>query len=425
MPETYNTPKVHFDAESARGGAVAIPRVERIARNREVDGLDLLLVLSRYKNTIIAVTLAAAILAAIISLLLPKMYTATATILPPQQNQSAATALTGQIGVLSALSGADLGLKNPSDLFVALLKSRSIQDGIVDQFDLRRVYWVKQYQDARKKLNSRSDISAGDEGLISISVSDQEPKRAAELANAYVDRLRALNQNLAVSEAAQRRLFYEQKLGEEREDLAQAELAMKQAQDKSGLIQPEAQSRAIVDAVANARAQVGIKEVQLQAMRTYATPNNPDLKRAEQELAGLRGQLASLERSTGKLGNGNLEIPTRRLPEVELDYIRRARDLKYHEALYDFLSKQLEAARIDEAKEAVVLQVVDKAIPPEKKSGPRRTLIVLITTAAAFLLSCLWALLTEALRRKQQDPQERERMALLRHSLKFSFRDPL
>jgi tyrosine-protein kinase Etk/Wzc len=423
MQETYNTPKVHFDSEPGRGGAVAIPRVERIGRNPEMDGLDLLLVLSRHKNMIVAITLAAAILAAVVSLVLPKTYTATTIILPPQQNQSAASALTGQIGVLSALSGADLGLKNPSDLFVALLRSRSIQEAIVKQFDLRRVYWAKRYQDARKKLNSRSDITAGDEGLISISVSDHQPQRAAELANAYVDQLRALNQNLAVSEAAQRRLFYEQKLSDEREDLAKAELAMKQAQDKSGLIQPEAQGRAIVDAVAAARAQVGIKEVQLQAMRTYATPNNPDLKRAEQELAGLRGQLASLERSTGELGNGNLEIPTRRLPEVELDYIRRARDLKYHDALYDFLSKQLEAARIDEAKEAVVVQVVDKAVPPEKKSGPPRLLIVLITMAAAFLLSCLWALVTEGLRRKQQDPQERERMALLRRSLKFSLRD--
>lgn len=420
MRESYRTPEINIDSNVATGSAVPIPRVERVGRNREMDSLDLLLVLSRHKKQIVTITLGAAILAAIVALLLPKTYTATTTILPPQENQSAATALVGQIGVLSGLSGTDLGLKNPSDLFVALLKSRSVQDGIVNQYDLQRVYWVKQYDDARKKLDGRSNISAGDEGLISISVSDGDPRRAAGLANAYVDQLRKLNQGLAVSEAAQRRLFYEQKLADEREDLAKSELGLKQAQEKSGLIQPDAQGRAIVDAVASTRAQVGIKEVQLQAMRTYATPNNPDLKRAEQELAGLRGQLAQLERSTGALGNGNLEIPTRRLPEVELDYIHRARDLKYHEALYDFLSKQLEAARIDEAKEAVVVQVVDKAVPPEKKSGPRRTLIVLVAMAAAFLMACLWALLAEVFRRRQQDPQERERMAMLRHSLKFS-----
>jgi len=418
MRESYRTPEVNIESENTAAEALPLSRTEGVSRGLEMDGLDLLLVLSRHKRTILALTLAAAVLAAIVALLLPKTYTATTSILPPQQNQSAVTALTGQIGLFSGLSSSDLGLKNPSDLFVALLKSRSVQDGVIKQFDLRRVYGTKQNEDARKKLNNRSAISASDVGLISISVSDRDASRAAGIANAYVDQLRTLNQNLAVSEAAQRRLFYEQKLASEREELAQAELAQKRAQEKSGLIQPDAQGRAIIDAVANTRAQVGIKEVQLQAMRTYATANNPDLKRAEQELAGLRGQLARLERSTGELGHGNLEIPTQRLPEVELDYLRRARDMKYHEALYDFLSKQLEAARIDEAKEAVVVQVVDKAVAPERKSGPPRTVIVLATAAAAFLLACFWALIAEVLRRRQQDPQERERLSKLRYSLK-------
>ena len=253
-----------------------------------------------------------------------------------------------------------------------MLKSRTVEDGIIDQFDLRKVYGYERYQDTRKKLEGRSNIAAGDEGIISISVTDRDPKRAANLANAYVEQLRTLNQNLAVSEAGQRRLFYQQKLDAERENLAVAELALKQAQEKSGLIQPDAQGRAIIDAVATTQAEVAMKEVQLESMRSYATASNPDLKRAEQELAGLREQLAKLERSTGELGNGNLEIPTRRLPQVQLDYIRRARDLKYHEAVYEFLGKQLEAARIDEAKEAVVVQFVDKAVEPERKSSPRR-----------------------------------------------------
>jgi len=423
MRDGLKTTESYVAGEQARGSALPITPAERTSRPREIDSLDMLLVLSRHKRTIAIATLGAAVLAVVVSLVLPKTYTATTSLLPPQQNQSAATVMVGQIGVLSGLGSADLGLKNPSDLFTAMLKSRSVQDGIVKQFDLRRVYWVKRYEDARKKLDSRSEIVAGDEGLISISVRDTDPGRAADLANAYVDQLRILNQSLAVSEAAQRRLFYQQKMDEEREGLAQAELALKQAQEKTGLIQPDAQARAIIEAVANTRAQVGIKEVQLQAMRTYATSNNPDLKRAEQELAGLRGQLARLERSSGALGNGNLEIPTRRLPEVELDYIRRARDLKYHEALYEFLGKQLEAARIDEAREAVVVQVVDKAVPPEKKSAPRRTLIVGVTTVAAFLLSCLWIWLSEALRRKQQDPAERARLTLLRQSLKFSIKN--
>jgi tyrosine-protein kinase Etk/Wzc len=421
MREAYKSAETPTVGEPVRTSAVPLPQAERTNKS-ERGAFDLLLVLALHRSTILAVTLAAAIAATIVSLLLPNVYTATTILLPPQQNQSATSILVGQISMLSGLSGADLGLKNPSDLFTAMLKSRSVQDAIVKQFDLRRVYWVKRFEDARKKLDNRSRIAAGDEGLISISVSDANPRRAADLANAYVDQLRVLNQGLAVSEAAQRRLFYQQKIDEEREALAQAELALKQAEEKSGLVQPDAQARAIIEAVAGARAQVSIKEVQLQAIRTYATANNPDLKRAEQELASLRGQLARLERSTGALGNGNMEIPTRRLPEVELDYIRRARDLKYHEALFDFLSKQLEAARIDEAREAVVVQVVDKAVAPERKSGPRRTLIVLVATAVAFILSCLWMLVAEAIRRRRQDPAERARFALLRNSLSSSSR---
>ena len=419
MRESSKTAGVHLDNDALED-AVVVTHIETPEEPAELDMVDVLLTLSRNRGPILKATLIAGFLALVVSLILPAMYTATTTILPPEQSQSSTAFLLGQIGVLGGLTSGDLGLKNPDDLFVAMLKSRTVEDGIIDQFDLRSAYGYKRYQDARKKLESHSKIEAGDEGLISISVSDRDPKRAADLANAYVSQLRYLNQNLAVSEAAQRRLFYQQKLDAERDDLSLAELAMKQAQEKTGLIQPEAQGRAIVDAVANMRAQVAIKEVQLQAMRTYATAGNPDLRRAEQELAGLRGQLAKLERNTGEAGNGNLEVPTRQLPQAQLEYLRRARDLKYHEALYDFLSKQLEAARLDEAKEAVMIQVVDKAIPPERKSSPQRLFIVLGTAIVTFLLSCLAALLAEAWRRKQQDPRMRAKVATLKRSFRFS-----
>jgi uncharacterized protein involved in exopolysaccharide biosynthesis len=381
------------------------------------DFLALLLTLTRRKKIILQVTIAVAVLAAIVSLILPKTYTAMTVILPPQQNQSAASALVGQIGLLGGLSSSDLGLKNPDDLFIAMLNSRTVEDHLIDRFDLLRVYGVKRYQ-ARKKLENNSYVVAEREGTISVSVTDRDPKRAAAMANAYVDELRSLNQNLAVSEASQRRLFYQQKLDAEREDLSKAELALEQAQEKSGLIQPQAQGQAIIDAVGTAQAQVAAKEVQIESMRTYATASNPDLKRAEQELAGLREQLTRLERSKGALGNGEMAIPTRRLPEVELEYLRRARDLKYHESLYEFLGKQLEAARIDEAKEAVVVQVLDKAVEPERKSGPRRLLIVLVSAFVAFVVMCLWVLLAEGWRRKEQDPREHLRLAELRASFK-------
>lgn len=420
MPVSSKSSGIHTGSESGLEDVVVVsPAGPDNRAHDEVQLIDVLLVLAQKKGPILAFTAAVALVALIVSFLLPKMYTATASILPPEPKQSSASLLMGQIGMLGGLSSSDLGLKNPDDLFVAMLKSRTVEDGIINQFDLRQVYGYKRYQDTRKKLESRSKIDAGDEGIISISVSDRDPKRAAQLANAYVDQLRSLNQNLAVSEAGQRRLFYQEKVDAERDDLAQAELAMRQTQEKTGLLQPDAQAKAMIQSVADMRAQVAIKEVQVGAMRTYATKDNPDLRRAEQELAGLRSELARLERNTGQSDNPDFELPTRRLPQAELEYLRRARDLKYHEVLYEFLNKQLEAARLDEAKEAVIIQVVDKAVEPERKSSPQRLLIVLVSAAGAFLVACLAAFLTEAWRRKQQDPHVRARVVRLRHLLKF------
>ena len=401
------------------GIATAESQPETVGRY-EADVIELLLVLAQQKKRILQITLAAALVATIVSFLLPKMYTATATILPPQQKQSILNSMMGQIGAIAGLSTSDLGLKNPADLFVAMLTSRTIEDNLINHFDLRKVYWVKRYEAARKKLEDRSEITATKEGLISISVADRDPKRAAEIANAYVAELRGLNQNLAITEASQRRLFYEQQISAERNELSAAELALKQVQEKSGLLQPDAQGKTMITSIADLRGQVASHEVQLQTMRSYATPNNPDLKRAETELAGLRGQLAKLEHANAAAGNGNIAIPARQMPQAELEYLRRAREVKYHEALYEFLGKQLEAARIDEGQNAILVQVVDRAIVPERKSGPKRMLIVLVSTITAFVLACMGVLVVEALRRKQQDSSEGARLGLLWRSLKFS-----
>ena len=419
MPHTAN-PSGPFSGRTAVENGFVTPEVALKAGSRgEADMIELLLVLAQHRKRILQITIAAALAALLVTLLLPNMYTATATILPPQQKPSSLN-LIGQIGAIAGLGAGDLGLKNPADIFVAMLTSRTIEDNLINRFDLRKVYWKKRYQDARKTLEGRSEIIATKEGPISISVTDRDPRRSAEIANAYVNELRRLNQNFALTEAGQRRLFYEQQLKAEQDELSAAELALKQVQERSGLLQPDAQGKAIIAGIADLRAQVAAHEVQLQTMRSYATANNPDLKRAETELAGLRGELAKLERANTIAGNGNITIPARQMPEAELEYLRQARDLKYHEALYEFLGKQLEAARIDEANDTLLVQVVDTAVPPEKKSSPHRMLIVLISTMTAFVLACLGVLVVEAVRRKQQDPSQGARLALLWHSLKFS-----
>jgi uncharacterized protein involved in exopolysaccharide biosynthesis len=198
---------------------------------------------------------------------------------------------------------------------------------------------------------------------------------------------------------------------------------MQQMEQKTGLIQPDAQTKALIAAAADMRAQIAAKQVQLQPLRTYGTENNPDVKRVERELAVLQAQSAEIsqtQRAGTEPAESNLEVPTTRVASAGAQYLRVARDLRYHESLYDFLARQLEAARIDEAKNAVVVQVVDKGVPPEKKPSPRRLLIVAITAVAAFLLITFAILVREAIRRKQQDPVEAARLAQLNRYLRSS-----
>src|SRR3954469_20430103 len=333
----------------------------------EIDLLDLLIVLAKRKRLILTVTAASAVIALVVSLLLPNRYTATTKILPPQQSQSASSMLLtqlagGAMGPLAALAGSGLGLKNPSDIYLGILKSRTIEDALVAKFELMRVYRDKRVSEARKDLEKASDIITQKEGLISISVEDKDPKRAAALTNAYVAELRSVTQHLAISEASQRRLFFEQQVQQAKDDLSRAEVALKETQQKTGMIQIDSQAKAIIEAVGHLQAQVAAKEVQLQAMRSFATDQNPDTILAQQQLAALRTQLSKLENQQGTTIEGDPVVSTGKIPGAGLEYVRKFRDMKYYETIFELLAKQYEAAKIDEAREAAVIQVVDPGV---------------------------------------------------------------
>lgn len=384
----------------------------------EISLLDLLIVLAKNKFMIIGVTFGVAALAAIISLALPNIYTGTAKLLPPQQSQSTAAMLLGQLGGLAGISGNSLGIKNPNDLYVGMLKSRTVADSIISRFDLQKLYDEETMVQTRKQLERNTSISAGKDGLITIEFDDEDPKRAATVANAYVAGLQKLTQNLAVTEAAQRRLFFEQQLKQAKEDLTTAEVAMKVTQEKTGLIQLDDQGRAIIEAVATLRAQIAAKEVELRAMRSFATEQNSEYIRNQQQLAGLRSELTKLERSHIG-GGGDILVPTGKVPEAGLEYVRRFRDIRYHETIFELLAKQFEVAKIDEAKEAAVVQVVDEAVPPDRKSRPRRSVIVVVFTLLAGIAAVLFAFVREALLRATENAEQANRLAALRTHLKF------
>ena len=203
----------------------------------------------------------------------------------------------GQLGALAGGAGQALGIKNPNDTFVAMLKSRTVADNLIQKFELKGVYEEKLMMYARKELASNTNIASGKDGVITIDVDDKDPKRAAEIANAYVDQLRDLTLNLAVGEAGQRRLFFETQLKKSKDDLANAEVDLKKFQQKTGLIDPKGQAGLTVSAAASLRAQITAREVQLAAMRTFATEQNPEMLRTQEELSSLRAEMARMEKT--------------------------------------------------------------------------------------------------------------------------------
>ncbi|WP_263351551.1 GumC family protein [Acidicapsa acidisoli] len=385
--------------------------------------LDVLIILARRRRFIAGFTLGAVILTVIFVMVVPSKFTALTVLLPPAQNSSMSSALLGQLGgggasALASVAGAGLGIKNPSDMYIALFRSRTIEDAMIGRFGLMERYHAKKLSQARAALEGHSTVILGaKDGLIRVTFSDRDPKMAAEFANGYVDEFRKLSATLAITEASQRRTFFQQQLLEANENLAKAEEAMKHTEQSTGVLQIDSQSRSLIESAANLRAQVVAKEVQLQGMRSYATEDNPDVVLAQQQLAALKSQLAQLA-GTGQGDNTDLIMPKGKIPEAGMEYIRSLRDLRYYETISELIGKQFEIAKLDEARQGSIIQVVDLAIPPDNRSFPKRTITVAAVAVLSFFMACAWCVFFNGIREKNQDPGSRERMEALRAALR-------
>lgn len=399
------------------------PAVGSRSAPREFDILDVILVLAARKWTIFLTSVAGFVIAVALVFMVKPMYTAKTTIMPPQQEQSNTSALFGQFSALASLGGmgGSLGLKNPSDLFIGILGSDSVTDAMIKRFDVIRRLHPRRYSDARNAVQKSAKFVAEKDGMISISVTDLDQNRAAAMANAYVDELYKLNNRLALGGASQRRLFFEQQLALEKDKLADAEVALKKTEEATGVIAPSGQTETVIRQVAQLQAEITSREVQLDALRTSSTEQNPDVVRLNTELNGLHQQLRDLESGTGsgKHIPGDIFLSTANVPQAGLEYIRKERDVKYHQFLFDLLARQYEAARIDEAKAAPVIQVVDPAFPPDKKSSPYRALWAIVGCGLGFFLSTVWVLASHIYRRLAADEEQGRRLALLRQELRL------
>ena len=377
----------------------------------------ILIALARRKKLVLGLPLAAMIVAAGVSMVLPPVYKASTKLLPPQQAQSGAAALLSQLGGMAGAVAGSAGLKNPSEMYVSMLKSRTIADSLIQRFDLKKVYEAKLQEGARKQLAENTAISATKDGLISIEVEDTNQAQVAKLANAYVEELLKLTKVLAVTEAAQRRLFFERQLELSKNNLANAEIALKRALDTRGVVSVDIESRAMLETMGRLRAQVSAKEIELNSMGAFVTTSNPAYRRTQEELNSLRGELARLEngRPSGDAASASASAPADK--QSGLENIKILRDVKYHQMLYELLAKQYEAARLDEAKDASVIQVLDPAVEPERRFKPQRAFIVLTTGVISFILAVMLAMLTEFRAAALREPAAAAKWAELKRHL--------
>lgn len=362
---------------------------KKVEENNDIDLFGEIFFLFKNKKRIVVFALVGSFLGFSLSLVMPKIYSSTATILPPEQNQSSLAATLGQFGGLSSMAGSISGLKNSSQLYVGLLQSRSIADRLISKFNLLNRYQVKVKSLARRMLDQRTVITIGKDGIITISAEDTDPAVAANLANAYVEELISLTQRLAVTDAAKRRLFFEQQLKISKDKLSEAEAALKQTQLKTGILQPEGQIQAIVTNVAQVKATLASKQVQLASIRSFATERNPQVVRIQQEIDELKQQLVNLEKNQSN--PGDIFVPTGHLPESGLEYVRKYRDVKYYETMFEIMSKQYESAKLDEAREGAIVQVVDTAIPADYKTRPRKTVYIFIGGLLGLFVGLIYA----------------------------------
>ena len=303
-------------------------------------------------------------------------FTARTSFLPPQQQGGGAANALASLGALASLAGGG-GIKTPADQYVTLLQSVSVQDRIIERFHLMEVYDDKFHVDARRHLGEHAQISLSKrDSVISVEVDDHSPARAASMANAYVEELRRITSTLAIGEAQQRRVFFDRLLEQTRDRLTQAQIAVQSSGFSEGALRSE--PRAAADAYAKLLAQTTAAEVKLQTMRGSLAPNAPEIQQQQSMLTALREQVAKLEASDAPAGGA--------------DYVGKYREFKYQETLFELYAKQLEVARVDEAREGGLIQVIDAAQVPEKKSKPRRAPIVVGAALATALLLALWIL---------------------------------
>lgn len=362
--------------------------------------LDLIQIASDKSRLLILGPIVVGVLVFAISFIMTPIFTATTKILPPQAQQSAAAAMLQGFGSLVGVPGG----QDTNNQYVAMLQSRSVADALDKRFQLMQRYEEETKEDMAAALLDHITVVAGEDNLITITVDDHDPVFAANLANAFVTELDNLLNRLAVTEAQRRRVFFEKHLVQSKNDLIKAERSLQQTGINQGAF--KSNPEAAVAAIAQLQAQIAAQEVKVSTLRGYLTEESHGLKNALHELAALKAQLASIG-SSSPLKNTKDD-----------DYVSRYRDYKYYETLFELFAKQLELAKLDESKDGALIQVVDVAQTPDKRSKPKSLLLAILATVASELL-LLFYVITRVMMHEAvySDPVKAEKIRHIRQNL--------
>jgi len=356
----------------------------------EIRLLDYWAVLVRHRKLITLITVGAFLVSIVVSLLLPKTYLSRASIMPPQQDSTVASGLLSSLPF--GLGGGLLGLQTPTDLWVGILNSQSVKDSIIERFNLRELYGTETIEDTREVLDKAVNIEKSKEEIISISVEDWEPERAASMANAFIEELDRVNRDAVMSAGKRMRTFVEKRLNEAKYGLAESENQLRIFQEKNKAVKLDEQSERTIEVIGTLKGELMAKEVAMKTLLSYATVTNPRVEILKAEIGELKGQLKELTEGSGE---GDIFIPTGDIPQLAVEYVRLVRDAKIQETLFELLTQQYELARIQEAKDSPTVHVLDVGKPPEKKYRPQRTLIVVVSTFMAGLCAVLASFIME------------------------------
>lgn len=316
---------------------------ENITQEDEANLLDYWRVLVKHKKLICIIVIVAFVVSIIYSLSLPKIYASTASIIPPRQESSLDSSIASKLGGLGSLGGFTSNFLNSSDaLWVSLLTSQTLMNAMINRFDLIKIFDASSLEDARNTLGGMVNIE-NSEGIIFITVEDKDPEMTAMLANGFAEELDKLNRNMALNSVKRTRLFIEERLEETRLELKRAEEAVKEFKEKNKVIALEGQSSTIISAIGSVNGQLMAKEVELNTLLSYATPNNPNVEILKTQIEGLKVKLKELEEGKKEYINSQPQdsfIPTIKIPDLSLQYVRLLRNAKVQENLYELLTQQ-------------------------------------------------------------------------------------